>query len=196
MLMLFLCHPSHKSVFVRNRYIYTACYMYVYICIYICVCMCRLLSKHFYLQLFFTKDWVSWLFTKSLFLWDASMVGKNEIWVSRLLKNAFLTHFLTSKYMLSIADKHKISPEYYGLVVNYTKSHHANQHIKVCKKPPRPPKGHTNFFCNQIWQFQLVMLSLDSDSLFYIWANIVQFWWYKIRAMNSFSAQSIFHSPS
>ena len=39
MLMLFLSHPSHKSVFVKNIhiYIYTACYMYVYIYIYICV---------------------------------------------------------------------------------------------------------------------------------------------------------------
>ena len=36
MLMLFLCHPSHKCFFVIciYIYIYTTCYMYVYICIY------------------------------------------------------------------------------------------------------------------------------------------------------------------
>ena len=40
MLMLFLCHPSHKSVFVRNRYIYihrmlhVCVYMYIYV--YVC----------------------------------------------------------------------------------------------------------------------------------------------------------------
>ena len=46
--------------------------------------------------------------------------------MSKLLENAFPTHFLTLKHMLllSIADKQYFLREYYGLVIKYTKSHY------------------------------------------------------------------------
>ena len=65
-----------------------------------------------------------------------------EIWVFRLLENAFPAHFLTSDHTLFIADKLHPPPsphEYYGLVIKYTKSCHPNRCIKVGNKLPRLP---------------------------------------------------------
>ena len=95
----------------------------------------RLLSKHFSLQPFFPKDWVSLPFVESVGHWGNLF----EIWVSRSLEKAFPIHFLTSKHTLFIADKHHFPREYYGLVLKYTKSYHPNRCIKVGNKPPRLP---------------------------------------------------------
>ena len=88
-----------------------------------------------------------------------------QIWISWSQENAFLTHFLTSKNILSIADKHHFPCEYYGLVIKYTKSHHPNWCIKVGNTSP-PKKNLSCWwvilisFRNQAWQGQLVMFSL------------------------------------
>ena len=50
-----------------------------------------------------------------------------------LLENAFLTHFLTSKHMLSIVDKHHFPRKYYGLVIKYTTPNHSNWCMKVAR---------------------------------------------------------------
>ena len=66
----------------------------------------RLLSKHFSLQPLFPKDWGFFYCLLS-----------QQILISISLEYAFPTHFLTSKHMLSIADKHHFSHQYYGLVI-------------------------------------------------------------------------------
>ena len=87
----------------------------------------------------FPKDWVFALFIKSVNL-DLHIVGK------------CISDALTSKHMLSIADKHHFPHEYYGLVIKYTISHHPNWCIKVGNNPTAALLvGHTNFFCNQTW---------------------------------------------
>ena len=80
----------------------------------------RLLSIHtgfypstFLYSCFFPKDWVSVIFAKLVGFFESIF----EIWVSRSLENAFLTHFLTSNHTLFIADKHHFPHEYYGLVI-------------------------------------------------------------------------------
>ena len=65
--------------------------------------------------------------------------------------------------IMFIANKHHLSCEYHGLVIKYIKSHHPNWCIKVGTHPKAAlvgGGGHTNFFCNQTWQGQLVMFSL------------------------------------
>ena len=56
MLMLFLCHPSHKSVVARNIYIYiyicTAYYMYVYICVYISIFLYLYICVYVYICMY------------------------------------------------------------------------------------------------------------------------------------------------
>ena len=66
----------------------------------------RLLSKHFSLHPFSSKDWVSLMFAPSVghqgeTFWN---LGPGS------LENAFLRHFLTSKHTLFIADKLHFSP--------------------------------------------------------------------------------------
>ena len=101
-----------------------------------------------------------------------------------LLENAFLTHFLTSKHMLSIKDKHHFPRKYYGLVIKYmlyikdkhhfphkyyglvikyTTPNHSNWCMKVARWHAQGclVVGYTNFFCNQTWQGQSVMFSLN-----------------------------------
>ena len=91
-----------------------------------------------------------------------SHVRHQEIWVSRFLKNAFPKHFLASRTYCPLLINIIFPHEYYGLVIKYTKSHRTNQCIKFGNKPPRLPCWQVIlFFCNQTWQGQLVMLSLD-----------------------------------
>ena len=71
----------------------------------------RLLSKHFCPQPFSPKDWVFLLFAKSVNL-DLQIAGK-----------CIFGTLLTSKHMLSIADKHHFPCEHYGVEIKYTKSH-------------------------------------------------------------------------
>ena len=70
-------------------------------------CEVRLLSKHFCLiQLFFSKiKFLYYLLTQYVV-----RCPNFEIWVSRSLENVCLIHFLTSKAILSIADKNNFSP--------------------------------------------------------------------------------------
>ena len=81
----------------------------------------RLLSKHFSLQPLFPKDWGFFYCLLS-----------QQILISISLEYAFPTHFLTSKHMLSIADKHHFS---HIMVLWYCKvhikSHHPNWYIKI-----------------------------------------------------------------
>ena len=81
-----------------------------------------------------------------------------------------------------IANKHHLSCEYHGLVIKYIKSHHPNWCIKVGTHPKAAlvgGGGHTNFFCNQTWQGQLVMFSLklllkkNFGTPFYGWDSTV-----------------------
>ena len=88
-------------------------------------------------------------FIKSVNL-DLQIVGK------------YISDTLTSKHALSIADKHHFPPEYYGLVIKYTISHHPNWCIKVGNTPLKLPCWQVIliFFCNQTRQGQSVMFSL------------------------------------
>lgn len=61
-----------------------------------------------------------------------------EIWFCRSLETVFPTNILAPKDTLSIADKHHhFPPEYYSLMIKYTKFHHPNRCIQFNNKLPR-----------------------------------------------------------
>ena len=114
----------------------------------------RLLSKHFCLQPFFIKDWVSLQFAK---------LGSFNIWVSRSLENAFPTHFLTWNDIWSMADKHHFSP---WILWFSDKIHEIPSTRSVHKSLQQTLYGclvcgSYHFFCNQTWPGHSVMISSD-----------------------------------
>ena len=132
----------------------------------------RLLFKHFCLQPFFLKDWVSLLFAKSVSpevpqWWavkgEILTFGSPDPW------KMHFQHTLTSKDILSMADKHHFPPWI------YMKSHHPNRCIKVGDKTPKAAifVVHTIFFVTR--HDRVIRSCLVQTFPFYVWANIVQF---------------------
>ena len=130
----------------------------------------RLLFKHFCLQPFFLKDWVSLLFAKSVSpevpqWWavkgEILTFGSPDPW------KMHFQHTLTSKDILSMADKHHFPP---WILWFSDEIHEISSPKSVHKSRWQTPQGclfcgSYHFFCNQTWPGHSVMLSSDFSFL-------------------------------
>ena len=179
---IYIYTNQHKSCFtpvawLKTYTIYKAdldTEMNIYIYIYI-----RFLFKHFCLQPFFLKDWVSLLFTKSvspeILPWwavkgEILIFGSLDPWKMHL-QHSFWLQRASCPWLINTIFSH----EYYGLEIKRTKSHHPNRCIKVGNKPPKVALFvvHTIFFVTR--HDRVIRSCLVQTFSFYLWANIVQF---------------------
>ena len=139
----------------------------------------RLLSKYFYLQPFFLKDWLSLLYAKSV---------SSEVPLWWALKGEILTFASPDPWKMHFQHTFRLQRtscpwlintiflcEYYSLVIKYMESHHPNRCIKVSNKPPKAALFvvYTIFFVTR--HDQVIWPCLVQTFPFYVWANIVQF---------------------
>ena len=133
--------------------------------------MPRLLSKHFCLQPFFLKNWVSLLFPKSSWVLTGEILtfGSPDPW-----KMHFQCTFWLQRTSCPWLINTIFRLEYYGLELKYTKSHHPNRCIKVGNKAPKTALFvvHTIFFVTRhdrvIWSCLVQTLLMYEQTLFSI----------------------------